>query len=82
MKGDGGPAFPTPYETRDGDTFSTCYEGGMTLRDYFAAKALQGLLALPNEEGARVYKTMESIHRVIAITAYAYADAMLREREK
>ena len=30
---DGGPAFPTPFVP------------GMTLRDYFAAKAMQGLIA-------------------------------------
>lgn len=48
----------------------------MTLRDYFAAKALDGLLAahtdsrpLPSENDA-------------AAQAYQYADAMLRERAK
>jgi hypothetical protein len=43
----GGPAFPRPYsEYRDGDVreASPSHEG-MTLRDYFAAAAMQGLLS-------------------------------------
>ena len=48
---DGGPAFPVPPDQavstgdyRDG--MAVCAAGtGMTLRDYFAAAALQGLLA-------------------------------------
>ena len=45
---------------------------GMTLRDYFAAAALQGMLA--NEDGDR---NMENK----AGKAYYYADAMLAERK-
>lgn len=36
----GGPAFPLPMGS---ETVAGCE--GMTLRDYFAAKALQGFLA-------------------------------------
>jgi hypothetical protein len=36
-KNDGGPAFPIPSDEHL----------GMTLRDYFAAKAMQGLMANP-----------------------------------
>lgn len=46
---------------------------GMTLRDYFAAKALQGLLAFPDSEGSR---------QEFAAEAYAFADAMLEARQK
>ena len=67
----GGPAFPrTRYHS---DEHPIGYETGMTLRDYFAAKALTGMLsnsnlsAIPNEE--------------IAGEAYAIADAMLEARE-
>jgi len=48
--------------------------GGMTLRDYFAAKAMQGMLSensgirYPNEE--------------LAMFAYAVADAMMKAREE
>jgi len=47
---------------------------GMTLRDYFAAKAMQGFIA----DGAapEVSKT------TIASMAYAMADAMMEEREQ
>jgi hypothetical protein len=72
---DGGSAFPL------GKGIGGINEG-MSLRDYFAAAALQGILAgwkgLPVNEiadgimgGARVSKA-----------AYVYADAMLAEREK
>jgi len=46
---------------------------GMTLRDYFAAKAMQGFLA----DGAAPDVSKETI----SIMAYAMADAMLEARE-
>lgn len=43
---DGGPAFPVPVEDlRDMDAFYNHGACGMTLRDYFAAKALQAILS-------------------------------------
>lgn len=63
---DGGPAFPI---------FSDYAQApGMTLRDYFAAAALQGMLGL--------YAPHEYTHRAFALAAYNYADAMLAERVK
>ena len=62
----GGPAFPTVDENH----YSVGGEG-MSLRDYFAAKALQGLLS------GRNYITEMNVQ-----LAYEYADAMLKEREK
>jgi len=61
----GGPAFP--YENR--------YEHeGMTLRDYFAAKAMQGLLAsLPSD--TTLYDSN------VAKWSYEMADAMLKAKE-
>jgi hypothetical protein len=47
------------------------YQDGMDLRDYFAAKALQGLLA-----------TNDNAVIDIVESAYIYADAMMKEREK
>ena len=49
--------------------WSQIKEKGMTLRDYFAAKAMQGILfeGLPPEETAK--------------NAYEMADAMLKARE-
>lgn len=45
---------------------------GMTLRDYFAAKALQGLLAAPDTASVDNF----------AWAAYQHADLMMKEREK
>jgi hypothetical protein len=63
-------AFPTTtHNYGDGIYAST----GMTLRDYFAAKAMQGLLADPSND---MY--IEDIAKL----AYEYADAMLKAREQ
>lgn len=59
----GGPAFPTQVAS---------YEG-MTLRDYFAAKAMQGVLSDPSWRGL--------VCRSAAETAYEMADAMMKARE-
>jgi len=64
-KDTGGPAFPTPTHNLTND--------GMTLRDYFAAKAMQGLLADPDW---RQDTTFEDT----AYAAYEQANAMLKAR--
>ena len=66
----GGPAFPASYYTDDGQWAK---RDGMTLRDYFAAKALQGLIGTGTERGM--------IYDRVAEVAYMYADAMLKARE-
>jgi len=67
---DGGPAFPMGYhpEGNNADHF------GMTIRDYFAAAALQGLLASiqPNQ----LWSGDD-----VAVTCYRTADVMLKARE-
>lgn len=66
LSSNGGPAFPGIYER--------CGEySGMTLRDYFAAKAMQGWISC----GARAVNTREKI----AEESYKIADAMLLARE-
>ena len=62
---DGGPAFPVP---------SLAVGSGMTLRDYFAAAALQGLMAVHTSGGCLV-------DDLYAKYAYDLADAMLKRRE-
>lgn len=42
---DGGPAFPSQSGFVVGEQKILNVEGGMSLRDFFAAKAMQGLLA-------------------------------------
>jgi prophage regulatory protein len=49
----------------------------MTLRDYFAAKALQGAIAGAMADGSRLGKESP---REFALTAYIIADAMLAAR--
>jgi hypothetical protein len=64
----GGPAFPS-----HGSMGEVSHEG-MTLRDYFAAKAMQGLVAGSNPEHSI------NLHGA-AEWAYNMADAMLKARE-
>jgi hypothetical protein len=64
------PAFPVQsIYVEDQDTNSR----GMTLRDYFAAKAMQGMLS--ENSGIR-YPTDELVD-----FAYKVADAMMKARE-
>lgn len=65
-KDNGGPAFPV--------AFTTSPLHGMTLRDYFAAKAMQGMLACPVQ--------LASDQHMTARDAYAVADAMLEARKQ
>jgi hypothetical protein len=63
----GGPAFPGLHPSKE------CHyqDAGMSLRDFFAAKAMQGLIS----NGG-------SSHKEVAQAAYIVADAMLKEREQ
>ena len=69
---DGGSAFPRPdsFVFKDGSQ-------GMSLRDYFAAKAMQVYLASGKE-----FLLSEGNKLSVQVKAYQLADAMLREREK
>lgn len=74
----GGSAFP--YEERDGDGKPVLDHFGMTLRDYFAVQALQGMLAHSTRYRSR-YSHLHW-HDAISQEAYEIADAMLQERKK
>lgn len=54
---------------------------GMELRDYFAAKALQGLLANPKLQ-EQIVKTGGAFGGWIQDSAYGWADAMMKAREQ
>jgi hypothetical protein len=56
------------------------YQLGMTLRDYFAAKAMQGLLANPKLAN-EILKNGGAQSGWIEDSAWAFADAMLKERK-
>ena len=77
MKDTGGPAFPFVYDD-DNEKKRHVYVGA-TLRDYFAAKAMQAMLsAFINVANMDKRKFAEELPAV----AYEYADAMLKERAK
>jgi len=61
----GGPAFP----------YGTAY-AGMTLRDYFAAKAMQGVVSGLSTRGEPLN------YKECALFSYELADAMLKAREQ
>jgi len=79
------PAFPRPFSE---DTYlegvDYLAQDGMTLRDYFAAKAMQGLIPQframfmdGSIEGCWVGDTIPELTK----EAYVVADAMMKARE-
>ena len=70
----GGPAFPGPYANENGTIEVLWKQQGMTLRDYFASKAMQACFGAPLEASAEGKD-------YIAMHAYKMADAMLKARE-
>lgn len=72
----GGPAFPTENARQTGS--NSWHEEGMTLRDYFAAKAMQSLIDASRYSGVIGVNNYE--HTLSAL-AYKVADAMLKARE-
>lgn len=85
----GGPAFPVSTGCNDGhlghqDGPSTWQFPGMTLRDWFAAMAMQALIQTKDHvlhkhtpEGTLVLPARQGI----PVIAYEYADEMLKARE-
>jgi hypothetical protein len=89
-KNDGGPAFPVaadpPYTNANGDViYGETGQSGMTLRDWFAGKALTSGVADANASNdqwrAKGVKTRITPDDV-AVTAYQYADAMIAARDR
>lgn len=68
----GGPAFPVAFMHHHPDGSAHSQEwAGMTLRDYFAAKAMQALIINPDTTCATV---------PLSARAYEIADKMLARR--
>ncbi len=74
----GGPAFPSEGEGFGNPKHSA---PGMTLRDYFAAQALKGMLSC-EKFYREVINHSESREMCAAHWSYAQANAMLTERGK
>ena len=91
-KDDSGPAFPTDYvkhapQEVGNNVAITEHSPGMTLRDYFAAKALVGALANSDSGNGAMEPTMMYVAShpqeacdLFATFAYRLADAMLAAR--
>ena len=82
-KNNGGPAFPQ-VDIKDSYGMLVPYlQRGMSLRDWFAAKAMQGIYACPVQlyraDGTPMPDPLTSAD--IAKMAYEEADAMLKARE-
>ena len=56
-------------------------QNGMTLRDYFAAKAMQGLIASPRLPLPAAHGASDVTDVMVADLSYKIADAMLKARE-
>jgi len=73
------PAFPIHWEN---------HHEGMSLRDYFAAKAMQGYISARGWHPDFVFPTdfnFDDGKRAadgVAVSAYKWADAMLKAREE
>lgn len=80
---DGGPAFPHVYANGEYVT-----DQGMTLRDYFAAKVLQGLSSYPDNSSWNptaepdVEAWRAGLKKRDAEYCYSMADAMIAARKK
>ena len=74
---DGGSVFPIPHTVIDAnDPFFKPGQSGMTLRDYFAAKAMQAYITAYVNTGKQ-----EPDHSYIPVWSYETADEMLKARE-
>lgn len=73
----GGPAFPSGLiDPSTPDDAVQSLHKGMTLRDYFAAKAMQALIIANGPSPSGGWPTYAER------TAYTIADAMLKAREQ
>jgi hypothetical protein len=72
------PAFPSVFD----------HERGMSLRDYFAAKAMQGYISARGWHPDFVFPTGFNFDEgkraadAVAVSAYKWADAMMKAREQ
>jgi hypothetical protein len=69
----GGPAFPVPMFAV-GHAKYEAQQQGLTMRDYFAAKAMQSFIGSETEGGMK--------YDQVAEVAYLYAAAMIKARNQ
>ena len=85
-KDNGGPAFPIPHQPNQ-EGYEWNAAGGMSMRDWFAGLALQGLCAnkdfLDQHLKDCISQEIEDpdmIRGLFANTCYLFADAMIKEK--
>ena len=71
------PYFAIPDDLADQVKRIRTRTNGMTLRDYFAAKAMQGIISASGDNNGHV----DYHEDWVAKNAYKMADAMLKARE-
>ena len=75
------PAFPSGLKEIDCDELGAI-NTGMTLRDYFSAKAMSALIiALPNMQNPTDGDGKPLTEAAISAQAYYFADAMMKARK-
>ena len=72
----GGPAFPVLINGINSEM------PGMTLRDYFAAKAITKCIVVADGQTPDSKAYLSELFKKAAVYAYAMADSMLKERAK
>lgn len=93
-KNDGGPAFPAEVidrravhydQEKEANVFDTQTFSGMTLRDWFAGRAMEGTMQHKDIEfmfNGNLEDGKTSKHEQLALACYIIADAMIAERDK
>jgi hypothetical protein len=74
-----------PFKSSIDDLSTMVHFEGMTLRDYFAAKAMQGVIAnyrLLKDCETWAKEEEQTPHQVVATVARKHADALLAELQK
>ena len=72
----GGPAFPSLPIVQEFEGKRLTMTEGLTMRDYFAAKAMQGVVSGLSTRGEPLN------YKECALFSYELADAMLKAREQ
>ena len=77
---DGGPAFPH-FKFAENGKVEILPQGGMTLRDYFAAQTLTGILSSGDAKLENIISD-KSATAVFAQSCYIIAEAMIDARKE
>ena len=72
------PAFPTQFFNADKQAW--IFDKGMTLRDYFAGRAMQALIRFEDKSLPYESRNTKDFDDRVSYQAYRYADAMMKAR--